>query len=109
MLLPITERYLEQQSWNGNLRELANTVERACILSHQEVLGPRELANVGEDASEIDEQLQLREAMERYEKSLLGEALELHEWRILETAQSLGISRKSLWEKMRRYGIKHPD
>ncbi len=107
LLLPVTERYLEQQNWPGNLRELANAVERACILSPQEVLGPREFAGV-EETADIEEHLQLKDAMERYEKSLLYEALELHEWRIVETAQSLGISRKSLWEKMRRHGIEAP-
>ncbi len=105
LLLPLTERYLERQQWNGNLRELSNAVERACILSAQEVIGPREFAAEGEHVSEVDEQVHLKEAMERYERTLLLETLQLHEWRIAESAQSLGISRKSLWEKMRRYGI----
>ena len=105
LLLPLTERYLERQPWNGNLRELANAVERACILSAQEVIGPREFAAEEEHVSEADEQIHLKEAMERYERALLLETLQLHEWRIAESAQSLGISRKSLWEKMRRYGI----
>ncbi len=108
LLLPVTERYLEQQPWHGNLRELANTVERACILANQEVLGIRELASVEEGGGKAEQQLQLKEAMDRYEKSLLEETLELHEWRIMETALSLGISRKSLWEKMRRHNIKPP-
>lgn len=105
LLLPLTERYLEQQPWNGNLRELANAVERACILSAQEVIGPHEFAPLAEQASDMAEQLHLKEAMERYERTLLLETLQLHAWRIAETAQSLAISRKSLWEKMRRYGI----
>ncbi len=108
LLLPITERYLEQQSWSGNLRELANTVERACILASQEVLGPRDFTGSEEGEIDTEEHLQLKEAMEHYEKNLICEALELHEWRIVETAQSLGISRKSLWEKMRRHGIESP-
>ena len=32
--------------------------------------------------------------------------LESHGWRIQETSEALGVSRKSLWEKMRRYGLK---
>ncbi|WP_293650039.1 helix-turn-helix domain-containing protein [Thiolapillus sp.] len=36
---------------------------------------------------------------------MLRERLEEHEWKITETAVSLGISRKNLWEKMKKYGI----
>ncbi len=108
LLLPVTEHYLEQQNWPGNLRELANAVERACILAPQEVLGPHDFMAGEAGDSNIVEPLPLKDAMEHYERNLLYEALELHEWRIVETAQSLGISRKSLWEKMRRHGIESP-
>jgi DNA-binding NtrC family response regulator len=105
LLLPLTEHYLEQQPWNGNLRELANAVERACIMSAQEVLGPREFNTQDASFAESNEEVHLKEAIERYERTLLLETLQLHHWRIAESAQSLGISRKSLWEKMRRYEI----
>jgi DNA-binding NtrC family response regulator len=105
LLLPLTEHYLEQQTWSGNLRELANAVERACILSAQEVIGPREFGAHNEQESGASEEVHLKDAIERYERTLLVETLQLHEWRIAESAQSLGISRKSLWEKMRRYKI----
>ncbi len=105
LLLPLTERYLEQQTWSGNLRELANAVERACIFSAQEVIGPHEFTAHAEQVSDTSEQLHLKDAIERYERTLLVETLQLHEWRIAESAQSLGISRKSLWEKMRRHQI----
>jgi DNA-binding NtrC family response regulator len=105
LLLPVTERYLEQHPWSGNLRELANAVERACILSAQEVIGPKEFGALNEHPPSVNEQVLLKDAIERYERTLLVETLQLHEWRIAESANSLGISRKSLWEKMRRYGI----
>ncbi|MCU7934058.1 MAG: sigma-54 dependent transcriptional regulator [Candidatus Thiodiazotropha sp. (ex Dulcina madagascariensis)] len=106
LILPLSLRYLEKQHWPGNLRELSNAVERACILSPQEVLGPREFGASGGDEHGISsEQVNLKEAMEQYEKNLLQEKLEQHQWRIVETASSLGISRKSLWEKMKRYDI----
>jgi DNA-binding NtrC family response regulator len=109
LILPLTERYLEAQPWPGNLRELANAVERACILSPQEVLGPREFGATGEESLPASEQLSLKEAMEHYEERLLRETLQHHEWRIAETAESIGISRKNLWEKMKRYGISQPE
>jgi len=107
IILPLCERYLEKELWPGNLRELANAVERACILSPQEVLGPREFGAVEEGSETTNEQHELKESLAEFEKSLLQTTLEQHDWRIVETASCLGISRKSLWEKMKRYGITH--
>ena len=42
-LTPMAERYLVDQSWPGNLRELRHAIERACILFQQEMIGPNEL------------------------------------------------------------------
>lgn len=108
IILPITERYLEKQYWPGNIRELKNTVERVCILSHQEVLGPKEFYPPEEINEEQESTLSLKETLEQYEESFLRETLEHHDWKINESAKSLGISRKSLWEKMRRYEIDQP-
>ncbi len=105
IILPITERYLEKQYWPGNLRELKNSVERVCILSQQEVIGPNEFYTPEQMENEDACNLSLKESIEQYEENLLRETLEHHEWRINESAVSLGISRKSLWEKMRRYEI----
>ncbi len=63
----------------------------------------------GEEPLLSPDHLSLKEAMEHYEERLLRETLEHHEWRIAETAESLGISRKNLWEKMKRYEISQPD
>jgi DNA-binding NtrC family response regulator len=108
LILPLTKRYLEKLPWPGNLRELANAVERACILSPQEVLGPREFGASDTEPLATFGQVSLKESLEEYEKNLLFETLEHHGWRIAETAESLGISRKNLWEKMKRYGISQP-
>lgn len=109
ILLPITQKYLKSQSWPGNLRELANSVERTCILSGKEVLEPGAFDNTTfvepEDAEDITN---LRAVMENYEKHVLMETLELHQWRIAETAASLDISRKNLWEKMKKYDLNQP-
>lgn len=47
----------------------------------------------------------LRGSMEEAERDAIREALVRNDWAISKTAQKLGISRKSLWEKMRRYRI----
>lgn len=47
----------------------------------------------------------LRGSVEEAERQAILEALVRHDWAISKTAHALGISRKSLWEKMRRYHI----
>ena len=48
----------------------------------------------------------LRGSVEEAERAAIVEALESHEWAISRTADALGISRKNLWGKMRRYEIR---
>ncbi len=105
IILPITERFLEKQPWPGNLRELKNTLERVCILSNQDIIGPKDFYPPDPQVNESMGSTTLKDSMDQYEMNLLQETLEHHEWRIIESADSLGISRKSLWEKMKRYGI----
>ena len=58
---------------------------------------------VSED--EIAEERGLRGSVEEAERTAIVEALVRNDWAISRTAQFLGISRKNLWEKMRRYQI----
>jgi DNA-binding NtrC family response regulator len=48
---------------------------------------------------------ELRGSVEEAERTAIVEALERNDWAISKTAHVLGISRKNLWEKMRRYDI----
>jgi transcriptional regulator with PAS, ATPase and Fis domain len=106
-LTPLAERYLEERSWPGNLRELRHAIERACILARQEMIGPKELGStdVDEAGSYSSDGRDLKSCLQDYEDNLIREALEAHRWHIAETADSLKISRKNLWEKMRKYRI----
>jgi len=105
-LSPAAEDYLISSLWPGNIRQLRHCIERACILAVQQVLGPRDLglqypAAQASAVSDIDLKAQLM----LHEKRLIVHALDVYDWRIAETAEHLGISRKNLWEKMRRHGI----
>jgi len=51
------------------------------------------------------EETNLRRYLETCESQMIRETLKIHRWKIRETAESLGISRKNLWEKMKRHGI----
>ena len=53
-------------------------------------------------------QVALKDYLERCARDHITQILEEHAWRVAETAAALGISRKNLWEKMRRYEIERP-
>jgi DNA-binding NtrC family response regulator len=106
------ERLLMQQQWPGNVRELHNTIERACMLSHEHWIDTALLASqdpaAPEPAASVapENDLQRLELfLKEQERIYIQRALAHHSWQIGLTAETLGISRKSLWERMKRLGI----
>jgi DNA-binding NtrC family response regulator len=96
---------IRRYHWPGNIRELANTIERAAILCEGDTITPELLS--------IDHQIATqRKASENSNDNLSLEeyfrhfVLE-HQERMTETelAKQLGISRKALWERRQRFGI----
>lgn len=104
---PSAEARLATYDWPGNVRELQNRLERACIVCSRNMLFPTDIFE--EDhfgapvATEMDTPLD--SYMSACESAFLRAALFQHQGRISETAHALGISRKSLWEKMRKHAI----
>ena len=93
---------LKAYAWPGNIRELANVLEKAIILSDGKVI-------LEEDIMLPDnrhaEEKSFKERKEDFEKSLILEALQRCGQERNRTAALLGIGRTSLFEKMRKYGI----
>lgn len=111
VLHPDTERAMLDYPWLGNIRELRHALERACILTRGDILMPQDLFERGTDeptppplpgAPACDDLGQYLRACER---AYILRALESHQWKIGDTANYLGISRKNLWEKMKKYAI----
>ncbi len=103
-LLPSAEQQLLQYDWPGNLRELRHSIERASILNTEPAIGAAAFDTDG-SVDEIDMGSHLRERVSRYEYQVILESLRRHDFQMSETAQELGISRKNLWEKMKKLGI----
>ncbi|NCC24778.1 MAG: sigma-54-dependent Fis family transcriptional regulator [Deltaproteobacteria bacterium] len=107
---------LERYSWPGNVRELENTLERAIILSRADVLEPRDLpAHVFEprtSESSADPDLspgstvQSETPLDRAEREALVRTLAKHGGHREQTARALGISRRTLQYKIRKFGLK---
>jgi len=100
------EAAMPAHDWPGNVRELKHCIERACILAPGPMI---RAADLFEEAGTGDEPSAASEGLNAYlkdcERRYLEQALRRNGWRIGRTAGALGISRKTLWEKMGRHGI----
>jgi DNA-binding NtrC family response regulator len=108
VLTPAAEHALLNHAWPGNLRELRHCIERACILTEGANIGASSLFDLG-DGEVIDSpdnsNGNLNSYLEACEKTRILESLAANGWHIGQTAGQLGISRKNLWEKMKKLGI----
>jgi DNA-binding NtrC family response regulator len=115
---PQALQILSDYSWPGNVRELKNCVARSVILSEGPTLTLEDLPQkiteaAGLAVSQPDDALIQRlpeqgVTLRRMESELIRMTLAMHKGNKSLTAQSLGISRKTLYEKIERYGIDYP-
>jgi Nif-specific regulatory protein len=93
--------------WPGNVRELENTMERAVILSDDEVIHqynmPPSLQTA--DASDTAYNCSLQSKLESVEYEMIVEALKLHNGNMTEAARDLNMTRRVLGLRMARYKI----
>jgi DNA-binding NtrC family response regulator len=108
-LSPAAQSALLRHDWPGNARELKHCIDRACILARGSLIEPWDLFQTD---AQPDAGYERSETLEAYlrlcEREFIARALDAHGWRMTQTAADLGISRKNLWEKMRKLGIEAP-
>ena len=97
------ERFMLDYPWPGNVRELKHALERACVLSSRHQLSPDLLFDEMPVPPPSDQTLS--EHLSIYERQYLVRVLAAHNGHVTRAAESLGISRKNMWEKMKRYAI----
>lgn len=98
------EAALIAHDWPGNLRELRNRIVRAAMTAEGATIAATDLfpdTVPNGDASEQSLEVARREA----ERHVIEAALAENGGRIVDTARTLGISRVTLWSKMKRFGI----
>ena len=104
-LAPDAEQALLEYPWPGNIRELKHCIERACILSPQGALGGDAFFGTAGATPAAGSAETLSGYLHERERDYIGQALARHDGHIARTAESLGISRKNLWEKMKKLGL----
>jgi NtrC-family two-component system response regulator AlgB len=100
-------RILEGYSWPGNIRELQSTIERATLIHEGD--GPLQASSLPKQVLTPDTVIRSfrseRPTLKELERVYILWVLENSKGTKAEAAQTLGISRKSLWEKCKRFGI----
>ncbi len=92
-------------NWPGNVRELRNRVERAIALGDGPLLMPGDLfPELGHVFKSVPPE-GLEGIRDEAERRHIARVLTENGGAVLATAKALGISRTTLWEKMKRYGI----
>jgi len=100
---PDAKKLLLAYHWPGNIRELKNIIERACVLGYGEILLPDFLpADILED-NFLNHNINFskNQSLEDIEKSYILQVLKENDNNKVKTAEILGISRKTLYSKLK--------
>jgi DNA-binding NtrC family response regulator len=100
-------RMLGTYAWPGNVRELRNCLERAIVFSRSDTLEPADFPdNIRAAASGAAGSVAGLRSLNEVEREVIAATLEATHYRISRAAEALGISRKTLLEKRKKYGLK---
>jgi two-component system response regulator GlrR len=111
-LTPAALQALVRYPWPGNVRELENVIERAVIVSGDDVIADVQpfLGGPAEARPAVDLTLPFRDAkarvVEEFERAYLTGVLALHGGKLTAAARHADMDNKNLWEKLARYGLR---
>jgi len=88
--------------WPGNIRELQHTIEKAVILSNSDVLKPEDFFFKQIISSKYDDE---GLTIEEMEKRMIVSAIEKSAGNMSLAAEKLGITRQTLYNKIKKYGL----
>ena len=94
---------LKSYEFPGNVRELANTIERALIVAEGKKVEVLDLPESLRASAAMQKQAKHRQTLAELEADYISETLEFAKGNKSEAARLLGISRKNLYEKLARY------
>ena len=99
---PEAKEKIERLPWYGNIRELQHAVEKAVILCDGTTIGPDDIEGSASTQPKATGEVQRLDDMER---EMITKAITECEGNLSHVASQLGISRQTLYNKMKKYGI----
>jgi transcriptional regulator of acetoin/glycerol metabolism len=104
MLTEAASKWLMQQAFPGNIRQLKNLVERTILLAKTPLL---DIADFQKHLGEVSTTNAFigNMSLEELELKAVRRALSLHENNITAAAKSLGITRSALYRRMQKYDL----
>ena len=96
---------IESYAWPGNVRELENRVKRAVIMADGNQISLEDLELPSEAEHETPQPFNLREVREQAESQAIVRALSRTDSNVSKTAELLGVTRPTLYNLMKKYGI----
>ena len=109
---PAAMHMLTAYDWPGNVRELQNVITRAAVMCENNVIGPHNLPDglhvdglAFATHSEVNTSLSLDDHLHEIEKGMILEALRKTGGVQVKAAELLGINVRSLWHRVKKYGI----
>ena len=115
-LTPRALDHLQRYAWPGNIRELSNMIERALVLTRGDTLDVEHfplaasttanpVTSASSSSTPPDLSLGLEHAVEALESRMIRSALEQTEGNKTKASALLGISERSMWYKLKKYGL----
>ncbi|MGH9706043.1 MAG: sigma 54-interacting transcriptional regulator, partial [Candidatus Acidiferrales bacterium] len=98
-------KLLESYAWPGNVRELKNAIEHALVFAKEPVMTPKEFPEIVRASDPSAAASRSLRSLEDLEREAIQAALEGTRYKIGRAAEILGISRKTLLEKRKKFGL----
>ena len=111
-VLPDAMRELERYRFPGNVRELENTLERAMILAGSDPIGPEHLSFARPEMMSSESWVPRIPpdglSLDVLERELILQAIELARGNKSQAARLLGLTRRTLYSRMEKHGLRRP-
>mgnify|MGYP001551532506 FL=1 len=109
-LSPAALRTIEHSEWNGNMRELANAIERATIRTAAQGLQRIEESHVFPEAGAEPEgapgDATFQQETRRFQAALVSKVLDATDWNVSAAARRLDLTRAHLYNLIKSFNLK---